>query len=224
MSIQLTEPVDQAAVDRYHRQLYSLDISDYPHWMGVPIRKTPLDLWIYAEIIQRVKPGVIVELGTAHGGSALFFWHMMNLVNGSKSHFGYPLVITIDENECPDAIGGLASRIVHIQSKTQDPECAKTVEGLLVDGKRPVMLSHDAGHLTHEVLADLELYGPLVTPGSYLVVEDTNIEGKPLGHEGVMGPGKAVEQFLAAHPEFEVDEACERFGLTFNPGGWLKRS
>ena len=86
-----------------------------------------------------------------------------------------------------------------------------------------VMLSHDAGHLTHEVFADLELYAPLVTRGCYCVVEDTNIQGNPLGHEGVLGPLTAVQEFLNSHPEFEVDESCERFQVTFNPGGWLRR-
>jgi len=32
-----------------------------------------------------------------------------------------------------------------------------------------------------------------------------------------------VEEFLATNKNFERDRSRERFLLTFNPGGWLKR-
>ena len=219
MTVQLIEnEQSQAAIDRYHRILYSLHEDDYPHWMGVLIRKNPLDLWMYAELIHRVKPDVIIELGTAKGGSALFFSAMQHLVKDG-------LVITIDQNETPECLEDeLVSDMLPIRGMTQDAEVVAEVRGIVKIRNEPiVMLSHDAGHLTYQVLADLELYAPLVTPGSYCVVEDTNIEGNPIGHEGVMGPGKAVAQFLEDNDGWEVDRKCERFGLTFNPGGWLRR-
>lgn len=215
--IELIEDQDQAAVDRYHRHLYSLHEDDYPHWMGVLIRKNPLDLWVYAEIIHRVKPDVIIELGTAKGGSALFFSAMQRLVKPDG------FVVTVDQNVPPECVND-APGIYAVRGDTLDPEVASSVvEMASCRGGETVMMSHDAGHLTHEVLADLALYAPLVTPGSYCVVEDTNIEGNPIGHDGVQGPGKAVAQFLEENDGWEVDRKRERFGLTFNPGGWLKR-
>jgi len=67
------------------------------------------------------------------------------------------------------------------------------------------------------------MYAPLVTPGSYLIVEDTNINGNPVYPEFGPGPMEAVQEFLPEHPEFEVDRECEKFGLTFNPSGYLRR-
>jgi cephalosporin hydroxylase len=38
------------------------------------------------------------------------------------------------------------------------------------------------------------------------------------------GPVPAIHQFLAAHPEFEIDrEKCDRFLVTHHPDGWLRR-
>src|SRR4029434_834476 len=62
---------------------------------------------------------------------------------------------------------------------------------------------------------------PLVTPGSYLVVEDTNINGHPVYEAFGPGPMEAVQDFLKERDDFEVDRSREKFLLTFNPGGWL---
>ena len=41
-------------------------------WLGVPVQKLPLDLWIYQEVVCETAPELVVETGTASGGSALF--------------------------------------------------------------------------------------------------------------------------------------------------------
>jgi cephalosporin hydroxylase len=69
----------------------------------------------------------------------------------------------------------------------------------------------------------MRLYSRFVTPGSYLVVEDTNVNGHPSFPAHGPGPWEAVQEFLASTDAFEVDRNCERFLLTFNPGGWLRR-
>jgi cephalosporin hydroxylase len=37
------------------------------------------------------------------------------------------------------------------------------------------------------------------------------------------GPMEALDEFLAEHAEFEIDRRCERYLLTFNPRGYLRR-
>ena len=42
-------------------------------WEGIPIIKFPSDLMVFQEIIQKVKPDLIIETGVAHGGSLIFY-------------------------------------------------------------------------------------------------------------------------------------------------------
>jgi len=70
----------------------------------------------------------------------------------------------------------------------------------------------------------MELYAPLVTSGSYLIVEDTNINGNPVLPESGPGPNEAIEDYLKSHPEFTIDRSMEKFLMTFNPGGYLRKT
>ena len=82
----------------------------------------------------------------------------------------------------------------------------------------------DSDHSRDHVLDELRLYSRFVTPGGYLVVEDTNVNGHPVFPEHGPGPMEAVEEFLAESDEFEIDLAREKFFLTFNPRGFLRKS
>jgi cephalosporin hydroxylase len=86
------------------------------------------------------------------------------------------------------------------------------------------MVILDSDHSCDHVLAELDAYSQLVTEGSYLIVEDTNVNGRPVFPRFGPGPHEAVERFLREGAPFGRDEDCERFFLTFNPGGYLKRS
>lgn len=86
-----------------------------------------------------------------------------------------------------------------------------------------VMTVLDSDHTMDHVLHELRAYGPLVTKDSYLVVEDTNINGHPVLPAWGPGPREAVDRYLAETDEFLIDERREKFLLTFNPRGFLKR-
>ena len=81
----------------------------------------------------------------------------------------------------------------------------------------------DSDHSYDHVLAELHAYSPIVTPGSYLIVEDTNINAHPVYEEFGPGPMEAVQDFLKERDDFEVDHSREKLLLTFNPHGWLRR-
>jgi cephalosporin hydroxylase len=89
-------------------------------------------------------------------------------------------------------------------------------------GKR-AMVTLDSDHSAAHVFQEIVSYSPLVRVGDYLIVEDTNVNGHPTYPDFGPGPMEAVERFLATNDDFMVDERCERFLMTLNPRGYLKR-
>jgi cephalosporin hydroxylase len=194
-------------------------------WLGVPIQKMPTDAWTYQEILFRVKPDVLIETGSLAGGSALFFASIMDLV-------GHGEVISIDVNEWPVerlAMIGTAPRPEHPRvafytASSVDPQTISIVRDSLIDPGDRVMVVLDSDHSRAHVLKELDAYAPLVTPGSYLVVEDTGMDEYTNPGQGArFGAAEALAEWLPRHPEFEPDPRCERFLLTQHPGGWLRR-
>ena len=66
----------------------------------------------------------------------------------------------------------------------------------------------------------------MVSPGSYLIVEDTHIDGVPTSPDQGAGPFSAVTEFLreGGSRSFTQDFTREGFGTTWYPGGWLRRN
>jgi cephalosporin hydroxylase len=92
-----------------------------------------------------------------------------------------------------------------------------------VEDREPVVVILDSDHGKDHVLEELRRYAPLVTSGSYLIVEDTNINGHPVLPDFGPGPMEAVETFLSESDDFSVDTTREKLMLTFNPRGYLRR-
>lgn len=182
-------------------------------WLGVATLKCPLDLWIYQEILWETRPDAIVECGTAYGGSALY----LATVCDAMSH-GH--IFSIDIR--PYDARPVHPRITYLSGDTASVETARDVAQCVSAYPRRMVLL-DSDHRRDHVLRELELYAPLVTPGQYLIVEDTNVNGHPVLEEFGPGPMEAVKIFLEANPQFMPDLGRERFGLTFNPYGYLRR-
>lgn len=175
-------------------------------WRGTICQKTPHDLWIYHELIYDIKPKVIVELGTKYGGSAKYLANMLDLNGDGK-------VITVDIHKRDNVPSH--QRITYVIGDSTAPEIVTKVHRL-AKTTGPVMVIVDSDHRKTHVLGELNAYHDLVTVGSYLIAEDTNL--------GVNGPRTAVDRFLKSHKNFKIVRHCERFcGLSFNPEGYMVR-
>jgi cephalosporin hydroxylase len=182
-------------------------------FLGVTTWKVPLDLWIYQELLAELRPGLIVETGTAHGGSALYLATICEAL-------GVGEVVSVDIGEWPDRPAH--PRLTYVTASSTDP---RVVEELANRAERAgaVLVVLDSDHSRDHVLAELRAYAPLVTTGSYLVVEDTNVNGHPVHEAFGPGPMEAVQDFLKERDDFEVDRSREKLLFTFNPGGWLRK-
>jgi cephalosporin hydroxylase len=185
------------------------------YWLGIHCVKSPLDLWIYQEIVYETRPDLIVETGTWQGGSALYFASLLDLIGSGR-------VLSIDLEPVRDELPE-HPRIAYWGGRSSvDPEVLGDVRGEARD--RTVMVVLDSDHRKEHVLEELRLYAPLVTPGSYIVVEDTILNGHPVSPEFGPGPMEAAEEFLRSDSSFTADRRREKLYLTFNPKGYLRRS
>ena len=111
-------------------------------------------------------------------------------------------------------------RIAYLGGRSStDPDVVAEVKARS-DGKQ-VLVILDSDHSQGHVKAELEAYAPLVPVGCYLIVEDSNI-GR-IRKDLMPGPLEAIETFLARTDEFAVDRDREKFLITFNPSGYLRR-
>lgn len=182
-------------------------------WLGTYLRKCPLDLWIYQELIYDIKPDLIIECGTLKGGSAFYLASICDLVNKGK-------IITIDINEQEGR--PKHKRIKYLLGSSTSDEIIKQVKELVNPNNR-IMVVLDSDHSEKHVLNELNIYSRFVNKGSYIIVEDTNVNGHPVSLGFGPGPMEAVDKFLKVSKSFKIDKKCEKFYLTFNPKGYLKR-
>ena len=205
----------EGVIDNFHRLYYS-DDSTWRNltYRGVTTWKCPLDLWIYQEIIHELHPDLIIETGTAYGGSALYLADLCDLSGSGE-------VVTIDITDRAGAVSH--PRLTKVIGSSADPAVRDRVVGdKQVD--RTVMVILDSDHTEGHVLAELRLWADVVTPGSYLIVEDTNINGHPVYPEFGPGPAEAVARFTQERPDFEPDLSRHKLLLTWNRGGYLRKS
>jgi cephalosporin hydroxylase len=195
----------------FHQLYYGSDVWFRTNWLGVPAQKNPLDLWIYQEIIYNKRPDLIVECGTADGGSALFLASILDLLGHGK-------VVTIDVLKKPRP---QHPRIHYIHGSSTDPAVITEVEGIATNSQSTMVIL-DSNHTYPHVLKEIHSYHRLVTLNNYLIVEDTQI-GNPVCPGEVPGPAEAVAEFLRTNDQFTVDKSREKFHFTFNPGGYLLR-
>jgi cephalosporin hydroxylase len=201
-------------------------------WMGRPIIQLPDDMVRIQEAIYATKPDVIIETGVAHGGSLIYYASLFEAA-------GHGRVIGIDieirkHNRAAIEAHRMMKRITLVEGSSIDPATVDHVRSLIRPGEK-VMVILDSNHLRDHVGAELEAYGPMVSPGCHLLVQDgvmKLVAGMPRTGEDWdwNNPISATHAFLAKHPEFRLakaarpfDESAETPDCSHHPDGWLVR-
>ena len=200
----------------YFRWFYDTGVWKNMHYRGVRILKTPSDLWNYQEIFFEHDIEWVVETGTRHGGSALYFADLLAM-KGSRGR-----VISVDVSGEANAVGRYDT-IDFVIRDSGSADTAARIAAMLPPERGRVFMILDADHSAAHVLRELEQLVPLLRSGDYLVVEDTCVNGRPVRPDFGPGPYEALEEYLARSPGvLAVDTARERkFGYTAAPGGYL---
>lgn len=215
--IYISPKKERSVVDQFHKLYFDSHrfgkTWGNTSWLGIVTKKCPLDLWIYQEIIFEIKPDVIIECGTLKGGSALFLASMCDLINHGK-------VITIDTKDAKRL--PQHKRIKYLVGSSTSKEIVEKVKSLVGKNDKVLVLL-DSNHSKQHVLNELRIYKEFVKKGNYLVVEDTQLNGHPVTPNYGPGPMEAVKEFLKENKNFVVDKNKEKFYMTFNPNGYLKK-
>lgn len=215
--------MSDAIIDGFaSRYTHNLDTWANTFWLGHQVAKCPLDLWVYQEVLWQTAPTVIVETGSSIGGSALFFASIFDLMDAYRpgpeaqrrtvGMVGSGRIVSVDKDPYPDS-QPVHPRVTFMVGDAAGDAMARRVAAAVADEPR-VMVALDSLHTYEHVARELALYGPLVTPGCYLVVEDT----------ADLGGREAVHDYVVASDDaFVIDKTKEKHLLTFNPDGWLRR-
>lgn len=192
-------------------------------WLGVPMYQYPNDLMMYQDLIWRIRPDVIIETGTMAGGLTLFLSTILDAANPEGR------VITVDlydEYWNPtlsrnDGLDHLKRRITFIHGGSTDRSTIEKIDESIRD-EDTVLVILDSLHEKFHVLKELELYSPFVTKGSYLICTDTHLDGTSW-MEKPEGPLAAVREFIAGNPSFKIDRSLDRYFISANISGYLRR-
>ncbi|MCE7795615.1 cephalosporin hydroxylase family protein [Sphingobium sufflavum] len=212
--------------------LVTLDRYDYAYlwsWMGLPIIQMPADIMATQEVIWANRPDVIIETGVARGGSLIFMASLLKVI-GTGKVIGVDIDIRAHNREAIEA-HPVAPLITLIEGSSTEVETVAQVRDAIPPGAS-VMVVLDSDHSREHVLAELRAYGPLVTPGQYLVVADTLLgqseaSQTPTKRSAIWYPGDepyaALNAYLAETDRFEVDEALNgKLVLASSPGGYVR--
>ncbi len=201
----------------YYKRYFNSEFIRSVSWMGVPALKMVTDLWIYQEILHRMRPDVVIEIGSHYGGSTLFIANMLDLI-------GHGEVVSVDISRAVFMVDH--PRVTQVTGDSGDPAVVRRVAEIVAG--RTAMVVHDADHSRAAVARDLDLYADFVSPGHYLVIEDAVVDIYSPSRYRLRGIGEgplpAIRDFLARRGDaFTAEPLDQRFVMTASHFGYLRR-
>ncbi len=201
-------------------------------WMGRPIIQLPEDMIRIQEVIWAHQPDVLIETGVAHGGSLVFYASLFKAMGRGR-------VIGIEIELRPHNRKAINEHLLRplitiVEGSSIDPVTVAEVKSLVKPGEK-VMVMLDSNHTKAHVLEELRAYGPMVTPGCYIVAADGIQElvcGGPRTKADwkESNPKQAAIAFTRENPDFVIEEPAWPFNegavrerLTYWPSAFVKR-
>lgn len=207
-------PAGQAYVKWFHEA----NVWKHMTWHGVRTLKLPSDVWNYQEIVFEHRIDHVIETGTRHGGSALFFAETL-AARGAPGP-----VVSIDVDGAANRVGRREG-IHFLLGDSASEGLVEQALGLLPAARGPLFLILDSDHARSHVLRELQAWVPRLRPGDYLVVEDTIVNGHPVRPDHGPGPLEAIAEYLHQAPGLLAHdrEREAKFGATFAARGYYLR-
>jgi cephalosporin hydroxylase/predicted O-methyltransferase YrrM/glycosyltransferase involved in cell wall biosynthesis len=207
--VPIPEELADYYLDLYWRSMAWKNVT----WLGQRVPHPPADLIAYQAIVATARPDFIVETNRRSGGRALFLASVCDLVD----HGHIISVSPSSEARLPDH-----PRITYVDGGPLDDEVMTKVHGMVGDPPNAMLVLGLAGRFG--LVHTFDKYADLVPVGSYVIFEETIVNGHPVWPGMGPGPHEAVTQILRSRGDFVQDTDMERFGVSFNPGGFLRRT
>lgn len=208
-----------AALD-YLKWYHETNVWKRVSYRGIRTLKLPSDMWNYQEILSSRGIEWVIETGSRHGGSAVFFADLLRNMRAVGRVFSIDYRPELDPRAASD------DRVDFITGDSADPRIVDRVMAALPQVRSPLFLILDSDHAAAHVKRELEIWIPRLRQGDYLVVEDTVVNGHPVRPDHGPGPLEAVRQYRADHPgELIAHTAREaKFGATFALEGYYTKA
>lgn len=201
-------------------------------WMGRPIIQLPDDMIRIQELIYKVKPDILIEIGVAHGGSLIYYSSLMEAM-GKGRVIGVDLEIRA-QNRVAIEKHEMFHRIDLVEGNSIDQKTLELVKKYIKSDDK-VMVLLDGNHSYEHVLSELNLYGDLISRGSYILAMDgiqRDLVGAPRSNEDWSwnNAANAAEDFVRNNQNFIIDYPMPVFNegkvvnpVTYWPSAYIKK-
>lgn len=185
-------------------------------YAGHPCIKNPFDLSLYSMLIARERPRTIIEIGSAFGGSALWFAAQTRGLGLGAT------VFSVDINPVTDVSD---PNVVFIEGDAHRLD-ESDLPQFLSNAPRPWLVVEDGPHTYEGCIAVLGFFKDKMERGEYIIIEDGILKDLNFW-ELRNGPNRAIKAFVRENlTTYEIDRFyCDFYGhnVTWNTNGYLRR-